>query len=89
LIRFRLNLRIIGRIKIEDIIVIKRHINKRRPMDEVPSWLEMDNVEKEPIVVAALKNIALGVLLLITRSISKPELINLFIKYIGKEIPRL
>ena len=89
MIRFRLNLRIIGRIKIEDIIVIKRHINKRRPIDDVPSWLEIDNVEKEPIVVAALKNIALGVLLFITRSISKPEFINLFIKYIGKEIPRL
>ena len=59
------------------------------PIEDVPLWLEIANVENEPIVVAALKKIACGVLLLITFVIFLSYSMNLLIKYIVKEIPRL
>ena len=46
-----------------DTTVIRRQIKRRIPIDDVPLWLEIAKVENEPIVVAALKNIAFGVLL--------------------------
>ena len=44
-------------------------MNNNKPIEDVPLCDEIAKVEKEPIVVAALKIIAFGVLLLITLSI--------------------
>ena len=86
---FFISSRISGKTKIVEITVIKRLINKSTPIDEVPEWLEIARVEKDPIVVAALNTIAFGVLLRITFINKKFESIYLLKKYIGNEIPRL
>ena len=78
-----------GRINTADKTVINKQINSNKPIEDVPLWLEIANVENDPIVVAALKKIAFGVLLFITLSIFLSHWINLLIKYIVKEIPRL
>ena len=82
-------LKSIGKINTADKTVINKQINSNKPIDDVPLWLEIANVENDPIVVAALKKIALGVLLFITLSIFLSYWINLLIKYIVKEIPKL
>ena len=89
LIDFFILSRISGKIKIVETTVIKRLINKSIPIDEVPEWLEIASVEKDPIVVAALNTMAFGVLLRTTFINKKFESIYLLKKYIGKEIPRL
>ena len=78
-----------GKINIADNSVINKQINNNKPIEDVPLWLEIAKVENEPIVVAALKKIAFGVLLLITSSIFLLYWMNRLIKYIVKEIPRL
>ena len=77
-----------GNIKTADKTVINKQINNNKPIEEVPLWDEITKVENEPIVVAALKMIALGVLLLITFWIFPSYWMNLLIKYIVKEIPK-
>ena len=78
-----------GKINTADKTVISKQINSNKPIEDVPLWLEIANVENDPIVVAALKKIAFGVLLFITLSIFLSYWINLLIKYIVNEIPRL
>ena len=78
-----------GRINTADKTVINKQINSNKPIEDVPLWLEIAKVEKEPIVVAALKIIALGVLLLTTLLSFPSYWINLFIKYTVNEIPKL
>ena len=55
-----------GKIKTADKTVINKQMNNNKPIEDVPLCDEIAKVEKEPIVVAALKIIALGVLLLTT-----------------------
>ena len=78
-----------GKINKADKSVINKQINNNRPIEDVPLWLEIAKVENEPIVVAALKKIAFGVLLFVTLSILLLYWMNLLIKYIVKEIPKL
>ena len=58
-----------GKIKTADKTVVSKQMNNNKPIEDVPLCDEIAKVEKEPIVVAALKIIAFGVLLLITLSI--------------------
>ena len=66
----------------DEITVVSKLINNNKPIEEVPSWEEKNNVPKEQIVVMELVNIARGVFDLNT-SFRLPISNNLVIRYIG------